>query len=453
MEEIAKAMRLKAELDAMRPINAEQEARIMQKFRLDWNYHSNHLEGNSLTFGETKTLLLYGITAQGKPLKDHIEMTGHNEALNWVLDIVKGERMLTETFVRELHELLLKEPYEVDAITPDGKPTKRVISVGKYKSVPNHVRTQTGEIHYFAKPEETPAKMEELVHWYREQLEREDANPIFVAALFHHRFINIHPFDDGNGRTGRLLMNFILMKYGFPPAIIKTEDKLNYYRALQQADGGAVDVFVEYIAKNLVRSLEIMLAGARGENIEEPDDLDKELALLEQRLKGMGKKAEVLKSKEAILEVFEQFVEPLISALEKSAPRFDKFYAERSISWGGFNPRNPESDLFFPEPEYFSKNKFKIDGSTETLSVLVSFRGFLYAELSNLEFSEVVNIAFDTHSYSVVDSAGIALVSAKYYHESISEAEILKVANEIDKKHAAFLDEKLRELEEGKSKP
>jgi len=86
----------------------EAEARIIQKFRLDWNYHSNNIEGNSLTCGETKALILFGITAQGKPLKDHFEITGHNDAINWVLDLVKSETELTEVFIRELHTLILR---------------------------------------------------------------------------------------------------------------------------------------------------------------------------------------------------------------------------------------------------------------------------------------------------------------------------------------------------------
>lgn len=115
MKNVEKAIALKKQIDALRPLKPEDEVRIMQKFRLDWNYHSNNLEGNSLTFGETKALLLFGITAQGKPLQDHIEITGHNEAVNWVLDIIKQERPLTENFIRELHKLILKEPYEVDS--------------------------------------------------------------------------------------------------------------------------------------------------------------------------------------------------------------------------------------------------------------------------------------------------------------------------------------------------
>ncbi len=123
METLEQATQLKARLEDLRPLEAEAEARIMQKFRLDWNYHSNNIEGNSLTYGETKALILFGITAQGKPLKDHFEVTGHNEAINWVLDLVKGETELTEVFIRELHKLLLKESSYKEAQTSDGKPT------------------------------------------------------------------------------------------------------------------------------------------------------------------------------------------------------------------------------------------------------------------------------------------------------------------------------------------
>lgn len=160
MKNILLAKELKKELDALRPINEEAEQKIMQKFRLDWNYHSNNIEGNSLSFGETKALILFGVTAQGKPLKDHFEITGHDEAVKWVLGIVKAERPITENFIRELHTLILKESYEVDAITQEGKPTKKRINVGEYKKTPNHVRTITGEIFRFAEPEETPAIMQ-----------------------------------------------------------------------------------------------------------------------------------------------------------------------------------------------------------------------------------------------------------------------------------------------------
>lgn len=284
LESIHQANELKKELDELRPLSKEQELRIQLKFKLDWNYHSNHLEGNSLTYGETKALILHNITAQGKPLKDHIEMTGHNEAVKWIFDVVKNEFPLTENFIRELHSLLLKESYYVDAITPEGNPTRKKIEIGKYKSIPNHVKTITGEIFRFATPEETPAMMNDLIAWYNEKKKDKEAHPILTATEFHYKFIRIHPFDDGNGRTARILMNFILMQYGFPPVVIKTEDKQTYFSVLRLADAGDIQPFVKFISENLIHSLQLMINGAKGEEIEEEDDLDKEINLIKLKI-------------------------------------------------------------------------------------------------------------------------------------------------------------------------
>lgn len=284
MEILQEIDRLQAELNALRPLDREREGRVMQKLQLDWNFHSNHLEGNSLTYGETKALILFGITAQGKPLKDHIEMTEHDEAIKWVEELIKEQRPLTEKFIRELHELLLKKPYQVDAITPDGKPTKKWVKVGEYKTTPNNVITVTGEPFYFATPEETPAMMTDLIEWYRTEQEKKELHPLQLAALFHYKFVRIHPFDDGNGRTARILMNFILMQHGLPPVIIKTEDKKSHFAALRQADAGLLEPFTEYIGENLVWSLELMIRGAKGENIEDFEDLFKESWVLKEKL-------------------------------------------------------------------------------------------------------------------------------------------------------------------------
>lgn len=282
---IAKVKSLKKQLDALRPIAPEIERKIADKLRLDWNFHSNNLEGNQLTFGETKLLLLHGITASGKPLKDHFEITGHNEAIKLLEEIVKSQRSLTENFIREIHCLILKEPYEVDAITPDGKPSKKLIQIGSYKTTPNHVKTKTGEIFRFSEPYEVPAKMAELLEWLTKENEALELEPVSIAAIFHYKFIRIHPFDDGNGRLARILMNFILMKFALPPVVIKTQDKENYFAALQKADGGAIEDFIDYITKNLVSSLQIMISAAKGEEIEEDDDLDKKIALLKAEFK------------------------------------------------------------------------------------------------------------------------------------------------------------------------
>lgn len=297
-EIVAKLDALHVDIQPYRPLKPEQMQRLMQKLRLDWNYHSNHIEGNSLTYGETRTLLLYGTTAKGKPLKDHLDIQGHNEAVEWIMDLLRGEeveRPLSETFIRELHKLILKEPYYKDAITSNGLPTKKLIQIGQYKTEPNHVLTPTGEMFYYASPEETQARMGYLMTWYETETKKKELHPLAIAVGFHYRFVRIHPFDDGNGRMARLLMNFILMKYGYPPAIIPTEQRKEYIDALREAD----EIYNEnehentsylvplaiYVGKCLTHSLDLMLKVARGESIEEPDDFSKKVALLQARIK------------------------------------------------------------------------------------------------------------------------------------------------------------------------
>lgn len=320
---------LKRDLDKFRPMESETESRIFQKLRLDWNYHSNHLEGGQLTYGETKALILFGITAQGKPLQDHLETSGHDEAILWIEDVVKGDIPLTESFIRQLHEIILKKPYKKNAITPDGKKTQKTINVGVYKTTPNHVQTVTGEIFRFATPEETPAKMEELIAWYREKKEEPSIHPIVFAAEFHYRFILIHPFDDGNGRLARLLMNFILMQFGYPPAIIRTDDKENYFSALRQADAGILEPFVAYISENVIKSLELMLKGAKGERIEDPDDVDKAITLLEYKLKSFGDKIVEIKSEKTLIHFLEKFFPLIVLDFIELNEKFEGFYVSK----------------------------------------------------------------------------------------------------------------------------
>jgi len=277
----------KADVDGLRPLTQEQEGRIMQKFRLDWNYHSNAIEGNSLTYGETIAFIMEGLTAKGKPFKDHLDIKGHNEGIDYLMHFIQNHEQLSEKVIRELHEMILVEAYSNPAQTTDGQQVAKRVTLGAYKTMSNHVKTPTGEIHYYATPEETPAKMTNLIDWLRKHQQKQDLHPLVLAASFHHRFVAIHPFDDGNGRMSRLLMNLLLMQYGYPPVVIKQQDRQAYYYALRQADARDLDAFLEYIGENLLYSLEIQLKGARGESMEEPDDLDKEIALLKGSLGGI----------------------------------------------------------------------------------------------------------------------------------------------------------------------
>lgn len=432
MEEIAKAVELKNLLDSLRPIDKEQEARIMQKFRLDWNYHSNNLEGNSLTYGETKALLMFGITAQGKPLKDHSEIKGHNEAIDWVIEVVKGDRPLTESFIRELHRLLLNDLYE-DKL-------KKGVKLESYKTTANHVITATGETFYFATPEETPAKMADLMAWYNEKIEDEDVNPILLAAEFHHKFIIIHPFEDGNGRTARILMNFILMKFGYPPVIIKTEDKVNYFAALRLADAGNITSFIEYIAKNLNHSLEIMIAGAQGESIEEPDDIDKEIALLEKRLNALGESSNVGKTNESVHEIIDNVLIKIYESVINKMGRLNKFYLDVVVLFEYSHMKDQWFSL-----EEINKHNLK---DVSIFEVNVVFNKFTVIGFH--EFDYVIKFTFDFLEtyYSVYDTRDMLLFK-KPYGVFISNEELEKIAIIEAKLHKDFIEQKIIEKEQG----
>ena len=281
---LATLTQLRADLDALSPLAPEQEARVLQKFRLEWNYNSNAIEGNSLTLGETRSLLLHGLTAAGKPMRDHLDVKGHNEAVHALEDFVRSEYPLTEQFIREMHQVLLGEPYHTPAQTADGLPTRKFIVPGRYKTSPNNVLTATGEMFYFASPEETPGRMTDLVDWSRAEDAAPPMPPVALAAEFPYRFVRIHPFDDGNGRMARLLLNLILLRHGYPMTVIQAADRNRYLTALSEADAGEPEPFLRFIIENVEASLRLMIRAAKGESIEEPSDLDKKLALLKKQV-------------------------------------------------------------------------------------------------------------------------------------------------------------------------
>lgn len=267
-EVLQKVEQLKKELESLSPLSAENRARLDKKFRLEWNYNTNHIEGNTLTYGETELLLIFDKTTGDHEMREYEEMKSHDVALKMIQDLADppGEN-LTEKFIRELNRVILVRPFYKDAITADGQNIKRLITVGEYKSMPNSVRLQNGEIFHYATPSETPALMHDLVTWYNKAATDESIHPSDLAAELHYRFVRIHPFDDGNGRISRLLMNYHLLKCGYPPVIIKSADKRTYLFALNKADVGDLSAFKKYIAEQLVWSLDVSIKAARGESV------------------------------------------------------------------------------------------------------------------------------------------------------------------------------------------
>jgi Fic family protein len=267
-------------LNTMLPMKQEFKAKLDKKIRLEFNFNSNNLEGNTLTYNETELLLIFDETKGNHTLREYEEMKSHDVALQIIKDwAADEERPLTETNIKNLNEIILVKPFWKDAITPNGQKARRLIKVGDYKEFPNSVQLNNGEIFEYASVADTPIKMGELIDWYRNEVENRELHPVALAALLHYKFVRIHPFDDGNGRISRLLMNYVLLKNNLPPIVIKSADKRNYLSALNSADTGDITSFIKYISQQLIWSLELSIKAAKGENIEEPDDIEKEIAI------------------------------------------------------------------------------------------------------------------------------------------------------------------------------
>ena len=222
---------------AILPLSDRDRDRLSRKFTIEFNYNSNHIEGNTLTYGQTELLLLFGKVVGEAEMKDFEEMKASNVGLKMMQEqCTLKDTPLTQTFIRQLHQILLREDYTVYRTLPDGTVSSYVIHAGRYKTRPNSVVTRYGDRFEYASPEETTALMTDLVDWYNRAEESGEYSPIELAALFHYRYIRIHPFEDGNGRIARLLVNFILARHDYPMVVVRSRKKKDYLEALHRSD-------------------------------------------------------------------------------------------------------------------------------------------------------------------------------------------------------------------------
>ncbi len=219
--------RKKKELDGRRPLTEGEVERLNEEFTVEYTYNSNAIEGNTLTLRETD-LVLRGLTIDRKPLKDHMEAVGHKEAFNYICELVQEKSPLSEKVIKQVHFLVLADKRQ---------------DRGVYRRVPVRI---LGAQHEPVQPYLIQPKMEELLFDYG----ADQSHIVTKLARFHIEFERIHPFIDGNGRTGRLLVNLELMKAGYPPIDIKFKDRLAYYQA-----------FDDYHATHSVSAMEKLLAG------------------------------------------------------------------------------------------------------------------------------------------------------------------------------------------------
>jgi Fic family protein len=232
----------KVKLDSMRPLTAGETKRLRNDFMVNFTYNSNAIEGNTLTLKET-AMVLEGMTIDKKPLKDHLEAVGHRDAFQYIEDIAQNKVRLKDTEIRAIHSLVLMD-------RPDDK--------GVYRRIPV---TITGTYAAPVQPYLIEPKMAELLT--RNEERKKTMHPIERIARFHLEFEGIHPFIDGNGRTGRLILNLELIRNGYPAINVKFTDRKRYYDAFDAfyRDGKADDMVLliaEYVGEQLDRYLEIV---------------------------------------------------------------------------------------------------------------------------------------------------------------------------------------------------
>lgn len=227
---------------------------IAQKLKIDWTYHSNSIEGSTLTLGETLFFLKEGLTVEGKPFKDFLDTKNHAEAIDYLYEIISNEREISESVIKEINALLLSGVTYTTAQNSQGDQVKKKLTAGEYKKQPNHVLQADGAIHRYVDPLNVKDQMEELVGWVNAGFGQ--LNPLYIASVGHYNLVRIHLFDDGNGRGARIFMNLILIKSGFFPAVVRTEKKRFYLEVLSEADKGDLMPFVRFITSELIETYE-----------------------------------------------------------------------------------------------------------------------------------------------------------------------------------------------------
>ena len=252
---------LQKRIDSHGLLGTELLKKIDYFFRWEWNFTSNSMEGNTLTRDETRSVMIGNITVSGKPLKDILEVKGHDDVVIEILKMGKGELNISEKRIRQMHKAIM---YETD-------PEKRDM-IGVWKRQPNYLYNYKNERFDFVSPADVPGRMHSLMNELSSEKEKihnqskKAMHPVLLPFRFHLEFVSIHPFYDGNGRMSRILTNIILIAYGYPPIYIKENEKEIYYQYLGdiQGYGGDTELFYGFMADLLMRSQRIFLAAIDG---------------------------------------------------------------------------------------------------------------------------------------------------------------------------------------------
>ena len=487
-----KADTLREALDQLRPIPEDRMHRIMQKLRMEWNFHSNSIEGNTLTMTETRALIQFGITAKGKPLRDHLEMQGHDKALKKLEQIVHRDLRITESLIKEFHKLILVEPFDSEA----------EINPGEYKTLSNYLYSPQGERIDFEPPEEVPRLLNELINWtnnhlFPEELGRHSRkkyslHPILVACIFHLRFIRIHPFGDGNGRLARILMNLILMIKGYIPAIIRQESRQVYFNALSaclevgfeseksqffsetrrlfeehtlrygqekqrsitkkgafaaqrlaskqalyQSSEEDISTLASFVLESVIRSMEIALRGARGESVEEPEDWIKKASVLKRKLK----KSEVQRSSPGLVAM--RYRDSFLPLFQKAGDKLSGVFDDQFESHRIHVSFNSEDVSSIWQDANVMVGKIEKEQHPHQLSLHYHWMGYKLNGANAFEVNFLLEIECYPYNYDIRIKGMEKVFPDKLYNEPLTEDEMDYLVNTLGERTLNLIQKRI----------
>ncbi len=359
--------------------------KVNYKFRLEWNFHSNSMEGNTLTLDETRSVMVGNVTVSGKSVKDILDIKGHDEVVRDILKMGAGELNISESRIKNIHKNIIYED------NPD-----LINKIGKWKTSDNKVINYRREEYYFKSHHETPELMHQLINWLNvetDKIKKNAANklhPVELAFELHLRFIDIHPFFDGNGRIVRILTNLILISFGYPPMYIKVNEKDSYGRLLADVltYGSTHDFFYDFMTEKLIRSLNIIIDAINGKDINELEDWEKELQLIKATTAGK-ETLKAAKNDETVKEVLRKSIIPTFKLVFEKLKGFTDLFVKYSWHIGN----QYQSTLITGATEIESSVMSFANESTTDIAILLKLEG--NKNESRLDESFTVLIQFD----------------------------------------------------------
>lgn len=417
---------LQQKIDGYGMLNDEIKKKINYKFRLDWNYYSNSMEGNTLTMDETRSVMVGNLTVGGKPIKDVLEIKGHDEVVSDIIRIGKGEIRLSESRIREIHKGIMHEE----------DPEKK-IEIGVWKKHANYIYNYKGEKFEFVAPAEVAERIHRLLNKTNAgidaiQNKQKDApHPIDLALQFHLEYVLIHPFYDGNGRTARILTNLLLISFGYPPFWVKTEERniYNQYIGDIQGYGGEPDLFFECASDMILRSQQLILDAIEGKNIEEKDDWEKQVSLLKKELSDK-EEVKLKKSLNSVMGVFENSVFPLIEKLTKKLSTFQDLFSERRLLFGTMTTQRIIKDISIAKKLIVENQNDYLNEMKFTYSLV----GFKRDGTNTFSVEVFVAWRFDDFKYYfLLNDSSYNTGIEKLYHQQFTQEEIDNYVSECGK--------------------